>query len=313
MSPSPEDFVAARAAWWRALEAQVERAQLSGEEVAELAAGWRQLCVDLMEARELALPEDTQDALDALAARVHQRMYGVRPRSLAQGWSWLTEALPREVRASAGVVGLAHGLFYGPALVGGVAAWFSPELVSAFVSRPVLDQMAEMYATPANERSASENLQMFGFYVFNNVGIAFRCFATGIFAGMGTVFFLMYNGVVLGAGFGYLSRVGHGGNLLTFVSGHGPWELTGIVLAGAAGLRLGLAVMWRRGRTLAASLRAEAGSMGRLLVAASVALGVAAVIEGLWSASPVPDGVKWAFGVLQVGVVATWLLLGGRR
>ena len=84
---------------------------------------------------------------------------------------------------------------------------------------------------------------MAGFYVYNNVGIAFRCFATGVLFGLGSVFFLVYNGLQMGAVAGLLTASGRGFNLLTFVASHGAFELTAIVIPGTAGLVMGYALV----------------------------------------------------------------------
>ena len=61
----------------------------------------------------------------------------------------------------------------------------------------LLDGMAEAYSKGfAEGRSGDQDAAMAGFYVYNNVGIAFRCFATGILFGLGSLFFLLYNGLV---------------------------------------------------------------------------------------------------------------------
>ncbi len=313
---NPEDaeaFVRARRSRWEALALQVRAPVRGAEEASELARGWRALCADLAEARRLDLADDQIRWLDDLAGRVHDRLYGPRLRVGTQWIRWLRDEVPREVRRSGALVLWAHALLYLPAVAGALAAWQSPELAEILLSPQSLDQMERMYATPANDRTAADNLAMFGFYVMNNVGIAFRCFATGVVGGLGSVFFLVYNGLVFGVVYGHLARVGHLPNLLEFVSGHGAWELTGIVLSGAAGLRLGLAIVWRKGRTLAGSLEAATPSMVRLVAGAAAMITVAAVIEGLWSASPIPRPFKLGFGAVQVVVVLAWLMGGGRR
>jgi len=112
---------------------------------------------------------------------------------------------------------------------------------------------------------------------------------------------------------GYLFAVGYGGNLLDFIAGHGPWELTGIVVSGTAGLRMGWAMVVTGGRTRVGSLREAAPALYRLVVGAVALLLVAAVIEGFWSATPMPSVAKYSFGLVQVAIVAAWLGLGGRR
>lgn len=307
-------FVASRRARWQALASRLDTSgAMDAAAWSSLAADWRALCADLAEARHVDLPDDVARWLDDLAARAHDRLYGGRNTVRGRWWAWVRDEVPREVRASWGVVLAAHLLFYGPAIAGALAGFQFPALAEALTSPEMLDQVEQMYATPANDRAASDNIAMFGFYVMNNVGIAFRCFATGVLGGLGSVFFLVYNGLFLGVVHGHLARVGHADNLLEFVSGHGPWELTGIAISGAAGLRLGLAVVRREGRTLSGSLAVHAPSMLRLVAGAAVMIAIAAVIEGLWSASPVPRPVKLGFGVVQIGIIALWLLGGGRR
>ena len=123
---------------------------------------------------------------------------------------------------------------------------------------------------------------------------------------------MVYNGAYLGTVFGYLFAMGRGFNLLVFTSGHSAWELTGIVLAGTAGLRLGWALLVTDGRTRGASLRASGPALARLVSGAATLILVAAVIEGFWSASPIPWWLKLGFGALQFPVVIAWLALGGR-
>ena len=92
-------------------------------------------------------------------------------------------------------------------------------------------------------RGAGLDAAMAGFYVNNNVGIALRCFATGLFLGIGSAFYLVENGLATGAIMGYVAAHGGGANILTFVVGHGSLELGAIVLAGGAGLSLGWSIV----------------------------------------------------------------------
>ena len=62
-------------------------------------------------------------------------------------------------------------------------------------------------------RNAGTDWMMFGVYIRNNIGIAFQCFAGGLFAGLGSLFFLAFNGAFSGALAGYL---------LADVAGEGP-------------------------------------------------------------------------------------------
>ena len=99
---------------------------------------------------------------------------------------------------------------------------------------------------PANKRlgmrESDTDVLMFGFYIWNNVRIGFQTFAGGMLAGVGSAWFLGANGVIIGAVAGYLTQAGFGETFWSFVSGHSALELSAIVLSGAAGFKLGLAV-----------------------------------------------------------------------
>jgi uncharacterized membrane protein SpoIIM required for sporulation len=154
---------------------------------------------------------------------------------------------------------------------------------------------------------------MAAFYVHNNVGIAFRCFATGILFGLGSIFFLVYNGLATGAVAGAVTAAGHGGNLFTFIAGHGAFELTAIVISGAAGMAMGYALVAPGRRTRWASLRAKSGDLFRMIMGAALMLLVAAAIEGYWSPSTVAAPVKWRVAAALYALVFAYLLLAGRK
>jgi uncharacterized membrane protein SpoIIM required for sporulation len=169
-----------------------------------------------------------------------------------------------------------------------------------------------MYAEGFEGRAEGQDATMAGFYVYNNVGIAFRCFATGVLFGIGSLFFLIYNGLVIGTTTGQVIVSGGGSNILTFMCGHGVFELTAILISGGAGLQMGYALVETHGRTRLGSLRSQAKELGALVLGAAALLLVAAGLEGFWSPSGLPPMVKWiAAGVFAIALT-TWLLLGGR-
>lgn len=306
-------FVTPRKARWERLERLLGGA-LRAPEWSELASAYRSVCADLSRARSLGMPHDVQRYLDDLSGRAHNRLYSVRGAGFGLGLVQdAIVAFPREVRRQWAFVLLASLLFYVPFGVGALGSYADASMASMVLPDWQLEQMETMYGGDDRVRDFASNAMMAGFYVQNNVGIAFRCFATGALAGLGSIFFLVYNGLVIGTTFGYLGNVGLGGNLLEFTSGHSAWELTGICISGAAGLRLGWSMIVTDGRTFVGSLRRAAPVLYRLILGTAVLLFVAAAIEGFWSASPVPRTVKFGFGLAQWVIVGAWLVFGGRR
>ena len=305
-------FIAKAQVRWDRLEALLGRANWTAPDWSEASLLYRGVCADLARAQSLSLGDDVQRYLDQLAGRAHNALYASRARTGSGLIALVFRDVPREIRTQWAFVLAAGLLFYGPMLLGAVGAFLDTNFALAVLPESQLQSMESMYSNSAPTRGAGEDATMAGFYVWNNVGIAFRCFATGFFAGLGSIFYLVYNGLVLGTVAGHLTAVGRGLNLLNFTSGHSAWELNGIVLAGAGGLRMGWALVVTEGRTRAGSLQKAGPSLYRLVIGASAMLFVAALVEGFWSAGPMPPPVKYAFGVIQCVIVVVWWLFGGR-
>jgi uncharacterized membrane protein SpoIIM required for sporulation len=146
----------------------------------------------------------------------------------------------------------------------------------------------------------------------NNIGIGFRTFAGGILLGIGSLFLLLFNGIVIGGVAGHLTRLGFNDTFWPFVSGHGSFELTAIVICGAAGLMLGHAVLAPGPYTRTQALKRQALEAVQLVLGAALMLLVAAFIEAFWSSSPVPIELKYTVAALLWGLVIVYLVGMGR-
>lgn len=236
-------FVGPRQARWERLEQLLVRRRPTAADVSEQARLYRAVASDLATAQRTDQPDDVVAYLDGLAGRAHHALYGTRRLDGLAPLRLLASEFPRELRANASFLLAALVLFGLPYVVGAVACGLDPGLASRVLPEEQLRQMEQMYASEIGRGGLGDDAGMAGFYVNNNVGIAFRTFATGIFGGIGSVWFLVYNGAFLGTVTGYLAASGRGWNLLVFTSGHSAWELTGIVVAGTAGLRMGWSLL----------------------------------------------------------------------
>jgi uncharacterized membrane protein SpoIIM required for sporulation len=155
---------------------------------------------------------------------------------------------------------------------------------------------------------------MFGFYIRNNVGVAFQCFAGGLFAGLGTLFFLAYNGAFSGAIAGYLTGRGLSSTFYSFIATHSAFEVTAIVLSGAAGLKIGHALLAPGRLTRLQSLVMATRDSTVLLYGVTGMLLVAAAIEAFWSsASWLPAAAKYSVAAVCWTAVLGYFALQGRR
>jgi uncharacterized membrane protein SpoIIM required for sporulation len=301
---SPLQFEARYAPGWARLEAQIELLE-AGNPVADagrVASGYRAACEQLALARERGYPLHVAERLDALTARAHRLIYRPPPAGRAALARLVRETFPRQLRARWRFLLAATLVFALPLLAVGLATWHDPSFALTLMDARQLADFDTMYGDFADSigrtRDADTDWVMFGYYVRNNISVAFQCFATGLLLGLGSLFFLAYNGALIGAVAGYLTAQGLGHNFWPFVATHSSFELTAIVIAGAAGLMLGQALLAPGRLSRGHALRRAAAEAAVLIGGAVVLLLVAAAVEAFWSSA------KWLPLPLKLGVAA---------
>jgi uncharacterized membrane protein SpoIIM required for sporulation len=298
-------FEQAHAAEWNALERFLDKGD--GFDPAELPARYRRLCQQLALAADRQYSAALVDRLNRLALQGHHALYRTQRRPNQRVLEFLLAGFPALVRAEWRLVSASALLFFAPlgALIGALQVY--PDLIHYLLAPEQIAGFHEMY-DPASERlgmrEADTNLMMFGFYIWNNVRIGFQTFAGGMLFGIGSVWFLVANGVVIGAVAGYLTQIGYHQTFWSFVAGHSSFELVAIVLSGAAGLRLAAALVAPGQRLRKAALVAAARPAVRIMYGAALLFVVAALVEAFWSPLTGP-----AFEVKIVAGFAGWALL----
>jgi uncharacterized membrane protein SpoIIM required for sporulation len=307
-------FEAAHTREWDEFEAFLEKKPAF--DAAEMPQRYRRICQSLALAADRQYSPALVDRLNRLALRGHHALYENRRRESQRVLEFVAAGFPALVRREWRLVLAASLLFFGPLFGLFAVLQVFPEFVHYLLRPEQIAGVHEMY-DPASRRlgmrEADTNLMMFGFYVWNNVGIGFQTFAGGILAGVGSIWFLGSNGVVLGAVAGYLTQIGYIETFWSFVAGHSAWELIAIALSGAAGLRLGLAVIAPGRLTRKAALVAAARPAVQIMYGAALLFFVAAFVEAFWSPlTGVPFNVKIGVGIAGWAALIAYLALAGR-
>ncbi|UZE22649.1 stage II sporulation protein M [Pseudomonas sp. B21-056] len=306
---------------WEQLSQQLDQLERSRNvpQSSEFPQAYRRLCQHLALAQARGYSSLLVDALQQLALRGHQQLYRDSSRPSASLSAFILAGFPRLVREQWRFV-LAASLMFLGSLVGiGLLVYLFPDLVYSVLGTEEISQIRSMYDPTAGhlgrsiERAASEDWAMFGYYIMHNIGIAFQTFASGMMFGLGSAFFLFFNGLTIGAVAGHLTQIGSGGTFWSFVIGHGAFELTAIALAGAAGLQLGWALIAPGRLTRGEALRFAAGKSVSMIGGVILFLLMAAFIEAYWSSSAVTPAVKYTVGALLWLLVISYLLFAGRR
>lgn len=310
------EFLQSRRENWRELERHClllenRRAKKLGPAAIErFGALYRAVCADLALADSFQLPPNTVHYLHQLVGRAHNQLYPSRSFDM-EVWAFeLLYAVPQRLFRDQSVR-LAFVLFWGTFLAAALSAYASPKFTERVIGKPAMDMMEKMYADPIAGRELGTNVYMSGFYVQHNSGIGLQCFAAGLVLGVGGLFITVANAAQLGAVFGHMATTSAREHFFQFVTAHGPFELTAIVLAAAAGIRLGFSIIDTRGLTRSASLRLAAKESVTSVGFSVLLFCLAAFIEGYISPSALPYALKASVAVLSTSLLLFYFVILG--
>lgn len=278
---------------------------------------YRAACADLALADGYQLPPNTVRYLHQLVARAHNQLYRSRPFEPDMWAELLLNRVPQRIFNDR-CVQLAFLLFWGVFLASAVFAmrkdlW--PNFAEQVLTLSAMQELEKSFEQPLGDRSYEANVFMAAFYIQHNTSIGLQCFAGGLLIIPG-LFVTMFNASVLGASFGYMARpeIAAGENFFQFVTAHGPFELTAIVLSAGAGLRLGVSLLITHGYARIDSLRRTADDAMPLMGAAMIMFFLAAFTEGFISPSGLPYAFKAAWAILSsAGLMFYFVVLGFPR
>jgi len=298
---------------WQKLDTLVSRlGRLAPAELLELVAVYRRTTGDLARARTLRARADIVDYLNGLIGRIHFKIYTTPGFS---GWRFVrffTHVLPQTVRRNTAMVVAATLLTVLPALAAYLAVGADPTLTRVFLPPDAIRQI-DAYGK-LDARGAGEISVYTSFYIVNNVTVSFRAFAVGsVTLGLGSFYILSFNGALLGAMLAAVGQAGATRPFLSFVSTHGGIEIFAIILAGAAGLRLGVSLINPGEHTRGRAFLEAGRDAGIIMFGVAAMLLIAAVLEAAVSPAPfIPDVVKWILGVINLAWILAYYALAGR-
>ena len=301
---------------WRELDETCSRMEsrrkrkIGAARIARFAALYRSACADLALADAYQLPPNTIQYLHQLGGRCHKQIYRSR---IFMFRTWFSEAflvVPQRIFLEKTLwlsVVLFWGTFLGAMFLAGHPASPYPDFAKDFLGSETLKSMSSMHEDSVSGQGSASGI---GFYILNNGGIGLKCFAYGLLIVPG-LYVIAYNGAILGAVFGYMYTQDEWGTFSQFVTAHGPFELMAVVIAGAAGLKLGFSVIETGGLSRGASLRKAGREAVPLMCVFTVLFCLAALIEGTLSPSIAPYWTKALVAVISSGILMFYFAVLG--
>lgn len=208
-------------------------------------------------------------------------------------------------------------IFILPALIMFGLCFKNPDMIYTIMDPPQVLNFESMYEPTVKkfgrERGSDTDISMFGFYIKHNISIAFQTFAGGLVFGVGAIFYLLFNGLLLGGVTGHIAQIGYGSTFFPFVIGHGAFELTAIIYSGAAGLRIGFALIAPGHYRRMDALKLATKDAIIIVYGAILMLVIAAFLEAFWSSSSaLTPMIKYSVGTLFWLFVIGYSCLMGR-
>lgn len=317
-------FRAAREGEWRRLEDILNVAErksvraLDDEELLALPILYRGALSSLSVARETSLDLELITYLEGLCARAYFFVYGVRTSIgsrigtfFARDWPRAMRGLWRETLLSLALtlIGTAAGFLLVVSDPGWYSSFVSPDLAAG----RDFSATSEFLRSGLYDGSGEDPLTLFATFLFtHNAQIAMLCFALGFAFGVPTLMLLIQNGAMLGGIFALYVTRGLGFELGGWLIIHGTTEIFAIVLAGAAGFRIGWSVVFPGEETrLDAATKAgrvSAVAMGGVVIM----LACAGLLEGVGRQLVTDDLTRYGIGVTMLAMWCAYFYLPRR-
>lgn len=297
---------------WSRLEALVTAcgrrsiAALTHDEVRELALLYRQTAADLSTAREDPASAPLARYLNDLLGRSHNLVYSGAARARPAGIvRFYVHDFPRVFRETLPYTLAAFALFVAGMAGGLLLSMADPGFERFILSGRMMDtiERREMWthAIVAIKPFASSQIMT------NNIAVSLAACATGMFFGLGPVYMMLFNGLLIGVISSACHRTGMSLQLWSFVAPHGSLELPAIFIAGGAGFVLGSGILFPGTLPRRDSIAAAGATAIRLLLGVLPMLVIAGIIEGFVSPTAAPPGVKFIISAAMFALLLVYL------
>lgn len=316
---SSERFIRERKRAWQRLEellARLDRTslrRLHREEVRELGDIYRRTASDLAIARVESRDPQLINYLNSLVIRAHGRIYRAESSGGRRIKEFFTRDFPQTFRRTWRFTLASFLLFLVFGALAFLFTWRDPEFaeiagIDDYFREVVIKNHVRWWdrLNEANQIGATQILT-------NNIGVTFYAFTLGPTFGLGTLYVLAFNGLMIGAVLALTYQAGYGNELVTFMVGHGVIELSCIFMSCSAGLMLGGAILAPGNLSRSDALRLRAGEAVRMIMGSAILLVAAGIIEGFVSPAHISPASKFGVGALTGLALYSYLLLVGRE
>jgi uncharacterized membrane protein SpoIIM required for sporulation len=310
-------WLSKRRPYWERLTELVERSGRSGvrnlshKELQELGLLYRQAAADLAAVREDPLEQGLARSLNQLLSRAHNLLYAGRKRS---GWGiirFYREDFPRTFRETFNYTLAAALLFLFAGIVSALLTLHDASFERYFLGSEMMETIEhhKMWTESVLTIKPLASSQI----MTNNISVCFFTFASGIAAGLGTIYSMLMNGFLMGVIGVACFEANMSTMLWSFVAPHGVLELPAIFISGGAGLLLARGLLFPGLLPRRESLSQAGAKSARLIFGVIPTLIVAGTIEAFLSPTHLPPPLKYLFAAALFALFTVYLTKSGRK
>ena len=247
------DFIKQNKKKWARFEKLSVNKNNDPDEVSRL---FTEITEDLSYARTFYPRRSVRVYLNQLSQRVFTSLYKQRKQPIGSFVKFWKETVPLEMYRARYNLLVAFLFFLLAAVVGAISTEYDENFVRLILGDYYVDMTeANIEAgKPMDVYGDSPEGSMFFQITFNNIRVAFFAFVLGIFFTLGTFWLLLRNGIMLGAFQWWFKAKGLLFTTFLTIWIHGAFEISAIVIAGAAGLTVGNGIIFPRSYSRAQSL-----------------------------------------------------------
>jgi uncharacterized membrane protein SpoIIM required for sporulation len=316
-----EVFIKTHRVTWEKLNTILDRmakngpAGLTQDDLKALGPLFRRVTAHLAYAQTCYPEHEMVDYLNRLTVKAHGHIYKKETLGANRLKSFFGREFPSLVRihwlsiSLAGLI-LVMGLFLGfllnhyqPALNGLV--------IPEHVQRSITEELAR--GQIGAQWSAGEKPAISTYIMFNNIQVGFSSFALGFTWGLGTVYILFLNGLMVGVLGAIFTAAGYALDFWTLILPHGALELLAIFICGGAGLTLAKALVMPGDYLRKDALMVQGKIAVKLVIGTIPMFVVAAIIEGFITPGSLPGSVKLSVGAITLILFFFYIFLGNAK
>lgn len=309
-------WIEKRKPYWQKLETLVATGspgvkKLGHDELQELSLLYRQTAADLAAIRQDPSSVHFARYLNQLMARAHNIIYAGHRASPWAMVHFFTRDYPRIFRRNLRYSVLAVTVFLVGGLAGAALTLQDPDFKLQFLSPRMLQkiQRKEMWT----DSIISVKPQASSAIMTNNMSVSFLAYAAGITAGLGTLFMMFHNGVLMGVIGVACASSGMSLSLWSFVAPHGALELPAIFIAGGAGFKIAHGLLFPGMLPRRDSLAAAGREATSLVLGVVPMLIIAGTIEAFVSPTGIPVTLKFAMSAALLVLLNVYLFEAGKE